>query len=261
MMNIKSRHAGVILLFFVLLSSFACDGSPNRAIKNYDKIDSDPKAIKIADEVMKAIGGKKNWDDTHFIAWNFFGNRQLIWDKYTGNVRIENVKNDTKILVNINNSKGKVYKNGAELTQPDSLAKYLEEGRKIWINDSYWLLMPFKMRDPGVTLTYVGEDTTLKGAKADVIRLTYKNVGVTPENAFNVWVNKQTSLIDQWSFYKEANQPKPNFVLPWEDYQTYGKIKLSSSRGERKISDVHVFNKLPESVFTSFAPVNLAQLK
>jgi hypothetical protein len=129
----------------------------------------------------------------------------------------------------------------------------------MWINDSYWLLMPYKMKDPGVTLKYIGEDTTLKGVKADVVRLTYKDVGVTPNNAFNVWVNKQTSMVDQWSYYKEANQPQPNFVLSWEDYKTYGKIKLSSSRGDRKISDVHVFKKLPESVFTSFEPVDLSK--
>ncbi len=260
-MSTKSNHHNKILAGTFLIFLCVFNVSAIAQGQAFNEKDSDAKAIKIANDVMQAIGGKKNWDATHFIAWNFFGSRKLIWDKYTGNVRIENLKNDTKILVNINNSKGKVYKDGAELTQPDSLAKYLEEGRKIWINDSYWLLMPFKMQDPGVTLKYIGEDTTQKGTKADVVRLTYKGVGVTPNNAFNVWVSKQTKLVDQWAFYKEANQPKPGFVLTWEDYQTYGKIKLSSLRGERKISDLHVFNKLPESVFTSFTPVDLSKFK
>ncbi len=242
-----------------LLIIFA--GSDSVYSQMFIEKDSDAKAIKIADDVMKASGGKKNWDATHFISWNFFGSRKLIWDKYTGNVRIENVKNDTKILVNINNLTGKVFKNGAELTNADSLAKYLQEGKNIWINDSYWLVMPFKMKDPGVTLKYINEDTTQKGAKSHVVRLTYKGVGVTPNNAFNVWVNKKTHLVDQWSFYKEASQPKPNFVLPWDDYKTFGKIKLSGSRGERKISDIQVFNNVPESVFTSFAPVDMSSLK
>ncbi len=257
-MNTKSNNAASIFAGFFIFFFCACNSSA--PAQEFNEKGSDPQAIKIANAVMQANGGKKNWEATHFLAWNFFGNRRLIWDKYSGNVRIENLKNDTKILVNINNSKGKVYKDGAEVTQPDSLAKYLEEGRKFWINDSYWLLMPFKMKDPGVTLKYLGEDTTLKGTKADVVRLTYKGVGVTPNNAFNVWVNKQTSLVDQWSYYKEAEQPQPNFVLPWADYQTYGKIKLSSSRGDRKISEVYVFDKLPESVFTSFTPVDLSRL-
>ncbi len=256
-MNIKNCIKKITLL--VLLLEFA--GSGFVYSQMFIEKDSDAKAIKIADDVMKASGGKKNWDAAHFISWNFFGSRKLIWDKYTGNVRIENVKNDTKILVNINTLKGKVFKNGAELTNADSLAKYLEEGKNIWINDSYWLVMPFKMKDPGVTLKYISKDTTQKGAKSDVVRLTYKGVGVTPNNAFNVWVNKKTHLVDQWAFYKEANQPKPNFVLPWDDYQTFEKIKLSGSRGERKITDIHVFNNIPESVFTSFAPVDLSSFK
>jgi len=248
--------ASIFLLFIV-----ACKSSVFAQPQNFIEKDSDAKAIKIADDVMKASGGKKNWDATHFIAWNFFGSRKLIWDKYTGNVRIENVKNDTKILVNINTSKGKVFKDGAEITNPDSVAKYVEEGRKIWINDSYWLVMPLKMKDPGVTLKYISEDTTQKGVKADVVRLTYKDVGVTPNNAFNVWVNKKTHLVDQWAYYKEANQPKPNFVHTWDDYQTFGKIKLSGTRGERKITDIHVFTNIPESVFTSFAPVDISSFK
>ncbi len=247
--------SSILLTGFYFFFLVAFDNSAISQGNKFIEKDSDAKAIKIANEVLKASGGKKNWDATRYIAWNFFGSRKLIWDKYTGNVRIENLKNDTKILVNINTSKGKVFKDGAELTNPDSLTKYLEEGRKIWINDSYWLVMPFKMMDPGVTLKYIGEDTTQQGVKADVVRLTYKGVGVTPNNAFNVWVNKQTHLVDQWAFYRESTQTKPDFILPWGDYQTYGKIKLSSSRGNRKISEVQIFNKLPDSVFSSFSPV------
>jgi plasmid maintenance system killer protein len=257
-MKIKSSFRKA-LIFLLLIA--AIKGSVFAQSQNFIEKDSDAKAINIATDVMKASGGKKNWDATHFIAWNFFGSRKLIWDKYTGNVRIENLKNDTKILVNINNLKGRVFKNGAELTNQDSLAKYLEEGKNIWINDSYWLVMPFKMKDPGVTLKYISEDTTQKGVKADVVRLTYKGVGVTPNNAYNVWVNKKTHLVDQWAFYKEANQPKPNFVLTWDDYQPFGKIKLSGTRGERKITDIHVFTSIPDSVFTSFAPYDINNFK
>jgi hypothetical protein len=257
-MKIKSSFIK-ILMFLLLVAAF--NSSAFAQPQNFIEKDSDAKAIKIANDVMKASGGKKNWDATHFISWNFFGSRKLIWDKYTGNVRIENVKNDTKILVNINNLKGKIFKNGAEMTNPDSLAKYLEEGKNIWINDSYWLVMPFKMKDPGVTLKYISEDTTQKGVKADIVRLTYKGVGVTPNNAFNVWVNKKTHLVDQWSFYREANQPKSNFVHTWDDYQTFGKIKLSGTRGERKITGIRVFNYIPASVFTSFAPYDINNFK
>jgi hypothetical protein len=253
------------VLFGALAFLGACQDSgkesqgDNPPMADFNMAGSDPKAIEIADEVMAAQGGRKNWDATHYLAWNFFGNRKLIWDKYTGQVRIESLKDDTKILVNINDGKGKVFKNGAEVTQPDSLAKYLDEGRKAWINDSYWLFMPFKLKDSGLTLKYLGEDKTQEGAPAEVLRLTFAGVGATPNNAYKVYVDKKSHLVTQWAHYREASQAEPNFMTPWKNYQTYGSIKLSGDRGERQITDIQVFDKLPETVFTSFAPVDLKQ--
>src|SRR5689334_22736801 len=99
----------LLLFFFTSCSEPQKNESENPPMPDFNAQGSDEKAIQIADEVMKAQGGRKNWDDTHYIAWDFFGFRKLIWDKYTGNVRVENVKDDTKILVNINDGKGKVY--------------------------------------------------------------------------------------------------------------------------------------------------------
>jgi hypothetical protein len=31
----------------------------------------------------------------------------------------------------------------------------LRKGKNWWINDAYWLVMPWKLQDPGVTLSYV----------------------------------------------------------------------------------------------------------
>jgi hypothetical protein len=248
-----------LMLLITSCSQAQKEKPDNPPMPDFNMQGSDPKAIQIADEVMKAQGGRKNWDATRYIAWNFFGFRKLIWDKYTGNVRVDYVNNDTKILVNINNGLGKVYKNGAEVTQPDSVAKYLKEGKEAWINDSYWLVMPFKLKDSGLTLKYLGEENTQAGAKADVLRLTFQGVGVTPQNGYKVYVDKNSHLVSQWAYFKEANQEKPGFVLPWQNYQTYGKIKLSGDRGERKITDIHVFEKLPDAIFTSFIPVDLSK--
>ena len=38
-----------------------------------------------------------------------------------------------------------------------SVQEYLELGHRTWINDSYWMFMPYKLLDPGVTLAYAGE--------------------------------------------------------------------------------------------------------
>ena len=62
-----------------------------------------------------------------------------MWDKWTGDVKLDldNLKNDQTVLLNINTDKGRVMKNGQEITQPDSVAKYVKQGKSAWINDAY----------------------------------------------------------------------------------------------------------------------------
>ena len=43
--------------------------------------------------------------------------------------------------------------------------------------------MPFKLKNSGVTLKYLGDTTATKDGKpADVLQLTFEGMGVTPDN-------------------------------------------------------------------------------
>lgn len=233
----------------------------NPAAKGFQEEKSDAKAIQIADEVMKAMGGRKNWDETRFIKWTFFGRRQLIWDKHKGDVRIDIPADSTTYLVNIFSNEGKVKQKGVELSNPDSINHYLKRAESIWINDSYWLVMPFKLKDSGVSLKYVGVDTTQAGKNAEVLELTFENIGDTPDNKYLVYVDQQDKLIKQWDFYTKADDKEARFSTPWVDYQSFGNILLSGNRGRGKLSDIGVYEEIPSSVFTSFNPINLTSSK
>jgi hypothetical protein len=221
--------------------------------KNIDKVNkNDPKAIAIADEVMDAMGGKKAWNNARHLHWNFFGVRTLVWDKWTGDVRIDVPTEEATYLLNINTMQGKAMVKGTKVTDATELEKALEKAKSIWINDSYWLVMPFKLQDPGVTLTYEGEKATETGIMSDVLGLTFENVGLTPQNKYLVYVDKTSHLVNQWAFYRTATDEKPGFVLPWGEYKSYDKLMLSGDRGERDLTDIKVFKKLPKSVYESF---------
>lgn len=208
---------------------------------------SDAKAILIADEVMKAQGGFENWKNTHIIKWNFFGKRTLIWDKFTGDVRIE-LSEDLKntILVNINTEKGKAEKDGVEITDTAELNELLAKGKSIWINDAYWLVMPFKLKDSGVTLKYLEQSATA----SEQLELTFENVGDTPQNKYIVYVDQETKLVNQWDFYANYKDSIPRFSTPWADYQQYGNIMLSGNRGENSLIDIAVLESVEAGVFT-----------
>ncbi len=230
-----------ILVFFVSSFFFLFSGMAQTA---------DVERIKT--KVITAMGGQKAYDKTRYISWNFFGSRNLIWDKTKGRVRIDNLKENTVMILNINEKTGKVLRKGVEITNPDSVSKYLEDAKRIWINDSYWLVMPFKLSDAGVTAKYLGKSKTEDGKSAEILELTFEKVGVTPNNKYHIFFDDETGLVSQWSHFANFSDEKPRFTMPWKDYQKYGKIMLSGDRGARKLSNIMVFDKLEETIFTDF---------
>src|SRR5690606_37283337 len=134
----------------------------------------------------------------------------------------------------------RIYKNGKEYTQPDSVARYLKDAYEIWVNDSYWLVMPWKLRDPGLEYIYSGPMTSLQGFECDVIQLTFKDTGVTPENKYLIYFDKKTGLICQWDFYKTRQAAAPLFSSFWTNYRKFAGVQISGDRGERDLTDIHV---------------------
>lgn len=225
----------------------------NPSAEGFDAANSDAKAIEIADAVMESMGGRKAWDDTKVIKWNFFGRRSLIWDKHLGDVRIQFGDNDSNIFItNIFTHKGKIKLEGKELEQPDSILKYSAMAESIWINDAYWLFMPFKLKDSKTTLKYLEIDTAIGGVYSHKLQLTFNDIGDTPENKYWVYVDTTTMLVNQWAYFNTKNDTTPRFVTPWNDYANYGNILLSSNRGKRGISEIEVLDSVPSATFVAF---------
>lgn len=220
----------------------------NPAAEGFDEDGSDPRAIEIADRVMERLGGWRAWDNTRYLTWRFFGGRRHIWDKWTGNHRLED--GDLVVLHNINDRSGRAWVGDVEITNPDTLTHRLEQAYSRWINDAYWLVMPYKLKDSGVTLTYEGEDMTEDGLPAYILELTFQGVGRTPQNRYQVWVDIDKSLVCQWSFYRDADNTEPRFVMPWANWQTHGDILLNDDFGARRHTEVAVLQEVAEEVFS-----------
>lgn len=231
----------------------------NPAADGFNEEESDAQAIEWADKVMEAMGGRKSWDTTRYFHWNFFGRRTLLWDKQGQRVRIDSPGDSTTYLVNLADGTGQVKKGKMVFENADSLETYVSRGTRIWINDSYWLVMPFKLKDSGVTLNYVGQDTTLEGQTAEVLSLTFEEVGVTPLNKYLVYVDPATNLVCQWDFYTKADDEAPRFAMPWKSYSKHGDLQLSGDRGKPQLSEIAVFQEVPEAAFNSFDAIDISQ--
>ncbi len=230
---------------------------------------SDPKAIEIADRVMEAMGGQDAWDRTRYLTWSFAGRRRHLWDRHEGRLRLEGrgpASGKTYVmLLNLNTGAGRAWQDGRPVTMAADLSSMLEAGEGAWINDSYWLLMPYKLKDTGVTLRSIGAGRTEKGREADVLELTFDDVGRTPANKYRVWVGKDSGLVEQWSVYPTAETAEPSFISPWEGWKRYGGILLSGGRGEMRgrpfeLTDIAVFDELPDALFESPEPVDWSGL-
>jgi hypothetical protein len=260
----------LLLACVILLSVIACQTPqkfvnkdvPNTPAVGFDTEGSDAKAIAIADEVMKAVGGRYAWDMTRYIRWTFFNNRALLWDKWNERVRIDYLNQPLKVRLNLKDMTGKVWKDGQEMTNPDSLKKYLGRAKSAWINDSYWLVMPFKLKDSGVTLKYAGKKANFINAECDVLELSFKAVGDTPDNRYWVYVNPSSHMVTQWDYFPKATDEKPRMSTPWADYRPLGNILLSTNRGDgRTMTPMGVYREIPDSVFTSMYDINWAKMK
>jgi hypothetical protein len=216
---------------------------------------TDAKALAVAERVMRALGGDDAWRSTRYVSWHFFEVRRHHWDRQTGDVRIE--ANDVVILMNLGTKQGRVQKAGAEVTDPAELASYLERGYAWWVNDSYWMFMPYKLRDPGVHLAYAGERQLGDTLATEVLTLTFENVGLTPRNKYDVFVSRETGLVAAWAYYPDRDDPEPKFTSPWSGWQRFGGILLATDHGQGKNWDIRVYDTLPESVFDSFEAVRV----
>lgn len=210
---------------------------------------SDSKAIEIANKVIQTMGGIENWNNVHYLKWDF-GKRTLHWNKWTGDVRVEVPSDELIVLVNINTLKGKVYKNNTLVVNPNETSKLINNAHKWWINDSYWLTMPWKLLDPGVTLTYLRKEKLPNKHTADVLQMTFKNVGVTPQNKYEIYVDETEHLIKQWSFFPNFNDNTPRFTKPWDNYQLLENVLLSFNRSDFGPKNVVVKNSYNLKLFT-----------
>ena len=200
--------------------------------------DSDPAALALADDVMKALGGREAWDETKYVSFDFVASRNdtvvsrrsLAWDKATDRVHL--AMKDTKgrswqVWTDLAHKDGTVLVDGAPPEDPAAKRQWLDRAYAVWINDTYWLLMPFKLKDPGVTLTDRGADST---GKAHVMELSFKDVGMTPGDRYRVHVDDATKLVTGWEMLLQNNKDGRWKPALWTDWKSVGDVKLAEKR-------------------------------
>jgi hypothetical protein len=226
----------------------------------------DPKALALADRLLESLGGRAAWDAVRFVRFRFAGFRDHHWDKWTGRHRVEYTNREGErwvVLQDLDTKQGRAWKNDREVTGEEA-AKAVQGGYAAWINDTYWLFMPYKWRDPGVRLAYDGEEE-IGGVTYDKVKLTFDSVGLTPGDTYWGYLNRETGLMDRWAYVLESYEPgRAATAWDWKGWQRYGGILLAGGRTnvengrELPLAAIAIDEPIPDAVFESPAPVAAA---
>jgi len=198
---------------------------------------ADDKARAVAGELVASLGGEAAWEKARQLRFDFVVEREgkriagfrHLWDRYTGDYRLEGTDKSGApyaVYFNVGTRDGRVFVNGRPV-EGEERAKLLETAYGRFINDTYWLLAPWKVFDPGVRLEYEGEKSGPDGAPCDVIRLSFEeNVGLTPKDVYWLWVTRDGRRLVQWQYVLGGAQEEPTTAL-WKDWRTLGGIAVS----------------------------------
>jgi hypothetical protein len=223
------------------------------------------EALALADAVFQAMGGDSGWRAARFFRFDFvvekegkvLGSYSHWWDKTTGRYRLEGKNKEGQafvILFNVQDRKGKAWLDGKP-ADAEQNAKLLEFGYGRFINDTYWFLMPLKMRDPGVRLQLEGERTDSSGKQWQVLHLSFdQGIGLTPGDQYWAFLDPVTHLMGRWEYVLQDEKP-PATAWTWEDWRKFGPLTLSPVKKKEggditiRIANLAVSDTVDESAF------------
>ncbi|MBH25939.1 MAG: hypothetical protein CMH57_16145 [Myxococcales bacterium] len=192
------------------------------------------EAPTLAAQVHRAAGGER-FEEVRVVSFTFAveqgGERAFearhTWDRRAGTDRVvwtdraSGVAYDVTLDVAAKTAQGTA--NGAPLPDPATVAK-LAYAR--WINDTYWLLMPLKVLDPGVQQTDEGTREH-DGASYRVLRLAFSGVGLTPGDVYDLLIDPETLQVAWWEMRLQGRADQPTLVS-WEGHEAFGPLTLAT---------------------------------
>jgi hypothetical protein len=218
----------------------------------------DPAAVAVATRTLDAMGGAPSFAALRTLKFDFVVVRDgkevaryhHVWDRWDGRYRVEGVNREGKTVLSLFNvqepGEGRSFLDGKALTGED-LKKALDRAYGRFINDTYWLLMPAKMLDPGVNLASEGE-AEKDGKTYDVVRLTFgEGVGLTPHDTYWAYVSKESGLMERWEFVLTGQEAKDREAFAWTDWQTVGGVRLCLAKSAPDGSTVIRFERVSGS--------------
>jgi hypothetical protein len=214
-------------LLFVLL--FLCVPTAVFAQEAGQPESGQPSADEIAKMVVEATGDPTALEELAFTFMVEKGGEELVrrrhvWQPKDGKLEVKAGEKTIELSQLNDHDMSKLAadpKANAEAWKKIAADSTPEEAAEAWawfINDSYWLLAPAKLMDPGVNRAL--DD----GGR---LVLTFGEVGLTPGDRYALTIDRDDWKVSRWDFELESGR-KGGFE--WTDYQKVGPLTVSTKR-------------------------------
>ncbi|MEM8868582.1 MAG: hypothetical protein AAGC73_09975 [Verrucomicrobiota bacterium] len=169
--------------------------------------------------VLAEAHGIADWPDVEAIEFTFHVdrkapiNRQWLWEVHAA--KVTRTIGDQRATIDL-----------SSLESEEDIAVHRQ-----FINDSFWLIFPFKIVWSDTIVTDHGmTDVTISGETRKAKKLTAlwpSEGGYTPGDAYDLYIGKDHQIL-AWDFRK-GNQTEGRF-FEWKDEQMLGPIRVSATR-------------------------------
>lgn len=243
MVNKRLSHLTASTLLLIIFIFVGCKSTSDKELAG---LKSDKGAPEILAPMQSVIGSVEDWNAMpRYLRFDFriaFNNTEFLfsenlWDRSTGNYRTRWTaafqEGEVLGLVNINTGEGNVWLNG-EPAHDSSRTELLGAARYRALNDTYWLIAPFKFTDPGAIIT--DEGMQLFGDSSyRRLHLSFEDkTGLTSGDQFWLYMNQETGLMDRWAFFLETFDGEASIeeasVWRWKDWTRFDDVLISTRR-------------------------------
>jgi len=172
---------------------------------------SGPQADALAQKMLKSINAEA-FKNTRYLDWTFRnGKHTYKWDKKLGKVKVS--WDDITVNLMINHpKKSYVFKKKIIVKDIKQCEKAIEKAIKLFNNDSFWLVAPFKVFDEGVKRSLVKLDDGTNG-----LLVTYTSGGSTPGDSY-LWKLQPSGFPESFKMWVQII-PIGGLEATWDDWQ------------------------------------------
>lgn len=194
---LKFLGAGLVTLMIigVLTYLFVDESVPNGT--------RGQEAEQLADEMLKALN-KPAFDSLAMIKFTYPGNHRYEWNKKDNKVRVQWEGNDVFLDLNLS---------------PENFSSLEYQGYEYFLNDSFWMIAPFKVRDDGVVRS------TVEVEDGRGLLVTYTSGGVTPGDSY-LWIIDDKGFPIAWKLWT-SNVPLDGLKIGWGGWVEKGGVWFS----------------------------------